>query len=166
MPLTPLDLQNIEFSRSWRGYNCDQVDSFLDNAWRDFEHTYRENLELKENQRNNQSLLDTYRQMEDTLKNSLILAQRSAEETKKLADQQAELILREAKAQAENIKNNAVAQVEEKMRSYEEMVNRSDAFRASMRGFLLAQLELWEQGKNCCREACAIKVPSSDDCNA
>ncbi|MEW6661627.1 MAG: DivIVA domain-containing protein [Bacillota bacterium] len=164
MPLTPLDLQSVQFKKSWRGYSCDQVDSFLHKALRDYEMIYKENLELKENLINIQSLLDTYRQMEDTLKNTLVLAQKSAEEIRRLADQEAELLLREAKAQAENIKTCAAAQVEERMRRYEEMVNRAEAFRANMRGFLLAQLELWEQGRQYYQEAAAGLSSGGADC--
>ena len=155
LPLTPVDLQSVQFRKSWRGYSCDQVDSFLHKATRDYELVYKENLELKENLNNIQSLLDTYRQMEDTLKNTLILAQKSADEIKKLADQEAELIRREAKSQAENTKAWAAAQVEERMRKYEEMVNRAEAFRANMRGFLIAQLDLWDPGRQSCQEAAA-----------
>jgi cell division initiation protein len=151
MPLTPLDLQTVQFSKAWRGYRCEQVDSFLQKAARDYEVIYKENLELKENLENIQSLLGTYRHIEDTMKNALIVAQKSAEEIKRLANHEALLLLSEARTQAENIKTTATMQVDESMRKYEEMQNKAEAFRANMRGFLLAQLELWEKGRryNC-----------------
>ncbi|NLY56234.1 MAG: DivIVA domain-containing protein [Firmicutes bacterium] len=46
--LTPLDIQNAAFHRSFRGYNEQEVDDFLDRVFLEYEQLYRENLELKE----------------------------------------------------------------------------------------------------------------------
>ncbi len=46
--LTPLDIQNAAFHRSFRGYNEEEVDDFLDRVFLEYEQLYRENLELKE----------------------------------------------------------------------------------------------------------------------
>jgi cell division initiation protein len=46
--LTPLDIQNAAFHRSFRGYNEKEVDEFLDRLVIEYEHMYRENLELKQ----------------------------------------------------------------------------------------------------------------------
>jgi cell division initiation protein len=40
VPLTPMDIHNKEFSRSFRGYKEDEVDQFLDNIVDDFEKLY------------------------------------------------------------------------------------------------------------------------------
>lgn len=46
--LTPLDIQNAAFHRSFRGYNEKEVDEFLDRVVVEYEHTYRENMDLKQ----------------------------------------------------------------------------------------------------------------------
>ena len=46
MPLTPLDIHNKEFSRSFRGYDEDQVNEFLDQVIKDYEALIRENKDL------------------------------------------------------------------------------------------------------------------------
>jgi cell division initiation protein len=46
--LTPLDIQNAVFHRSFRGYNEAEVDEFLDRLVAEYEQLYRENLALKE----------------------------------------------------------------------------------------------------------------------
>jgi cell division initiation protein len=48
MPLTPMDIHNKEFSRSFRGYDEDEVDSFLDEVVEEFERLYKENLEIRD----------------------------------------------------------------------------------------------------------------------
>jgi cell division initiation protein len=45
--LTPLDIQNAVFRRSWRGYNEAEVDEFLDRLVVEYEQLHRENLALK-----------------------------------------------------------------------------------------------------------------------
>ena len=35
--LTPVDIHNKEFSRSFRGYNQDEIDDFLDEIVNDYE---------------------------------------------------------------------------------------------------------------------------------
>ena len=48
MALTPMDIHNKEFARSFRGYDDEEVDRFLDEIIEEFERLYKENLELKE----------------------------------------------------------------------------------------------------------------------
>ena len=45
--LTPLDIHNKEFKRSFRGYNEDEIDDFLDQVVNDYEKLFRENDNLK-----------------------------------------------------------------------------------------------------------------------
>ena len=40
--LTPVDIHNKEFGRSFRGYNEDEIDDFLDQVVNDYEKLYRE----------------------------------------------------------------------------------------------------------------------------
>ncbi|MGE5507088.1 MAG: DivIVA domain-containing protein [Chitinophagales bacterium] len=46
--LTPLDIQNAVFHRTFRGYSEAEVDEFLDRVVAEYEQLYRENLALKE----------------------------------------------------------------------------------------------------------------------
>ena len=45
--ITPLDIQNKEFSRAVRGYNQEEVDLFLDEIMADYDKLISENQELK-----------------------------------------------------------------------------------------------------------------------
>ena len=46
--ITPLDIQNKEFKKSFRGYKESEVDQFLDEIIEDYEKLYKENIELKD----------------------------------------------------------------------------------------------------------------------
>ena len=60
MPLTPLDIHNKEFSRSFRGYDEDQVNEFLDQIIKDYEALIRENKDLQNQQLTLQERLDHF----------------------------------------------------------------------------------------------------------
>ena len=46
--ITPMDIENKEFKKVFRGYKEEEVDEFLDLVKEDFEQLYRENSDLKE----------------------------------------------------------------------------------------------------------------------
>lgn len=45
--LTPLDIENVKFRKSFKGYNVEDVDNFLDQLIKDYQKLYKENLENK-----------------------------------------------------------------------------------------------------------------------
>ena len=103
MPLTPVDIHNKEFSRSFRGYDEDEVDQFLDLIVEDFERLYKENLELKERVSLLKEQADYYKSMEATLRDTLVTAQKTAEEVEASAHKNAELIIKEAEQEAQKL---------------------------------------------------------------
>jgi len=80
MKLTPLDIRHKEFKRGMRGYVDGEVDEFLDEVADEFERLFKENIELSERGEALQEKIDHYRSLEETLQNTLVAAQRSAEE--------------------------------------------------------------------------------------
>ena len=99
MALTPIDIHNKEFERSFRGYNEDEVDQFLDNIVDEFEKMYKENMEMKERISVLMDQINQFRTMEKTLKDTLVTAQKTADEVTAVAQQKAKLILEEAEEQ-------------------------------------------------------------------
>ena len=71
MALTPMEIHNKDFPRKFRGYDPDDVDQFLDMIVEDFEKLYKENIDIKEKYRLAKEKLDTYRAIEETLKETL-----------------------------------------------------------------------------------------------
>ena len=45
--LTPSDIENVKFRKSFNGYNVHDVDNFLDQIIKDYEKLYKEDLEKK-----------------------------------------------------------------------------------------------------------------------
>ena len=140
--LTPLDIHNKEFKRSFRGYNEDEIDEFLDSVVKDYEQLYRENVDLKDSIDKLKTKVEHFQHLENTLHNTLVVAQETAEEVKLNAKKEAELIIKEAKATGQRLLDEANLKVKEKMTEYEEINQRSQLYRTRMRTLVLTQLEL------------------------
>lgn len=144
MPLTPLDIHNKEFHRSLRGYSESEVDEFLDEVVREFEALLKENSSLKEEVASLTAKLQHYRQLEETLHNTLIVAQETAEEVKASARKEAELIVREAQLEAERIIKAGEERIREVQETLEQLQKQVNVFRTRIRSMLQSQLELLE----------------------
>ena len=88
--LTPLDIHNKEFKRSFRGYNEDEIDDFLDRVVNDYEKLFRENDNLKEELARMKKDNAQYQKLENNLKETLLIAQKTANEVTDTAKQHAE----------------------------------------------------------------------------
>ncbi len=145
MPLTPMDIHNKEFSRSFRGYDEDEVDQFLDEVVQDFEKLYKESLELKERMGILKEQLEYYKSMEGTLKETLVTAQKTADEVMASAHKKAEIIIREAEQKAQKIIQDANEQVLKIRMEYEETRKQVEIFKARFRTLLQEYLQTIER---------------------
>ena len=89
--ITPLDIENKKFSKQMmNGYNVDEVDDFLDDLTLDYSKNYKELTELRDKVAELNNSLEHYKTIEETLQNTLLMAQTTAEDVKKVARQQAD----------------------------------------------------------------------------
>ena len=110
MKLTPLDIRHKEFKRGMRGYTDVEVDEFLDEVADEYERLYKENIDTKERV---VALVETvagYKRLEETLQNTLVTAQGSAEELKRKVAKEAEIVLHEAELKARQMVHEANAE--------------------------------------------------------
>ncbi|NEW05290.1 DivIVA domain-containing protein [Paenibacillus sp. SYP-B3998] len=142
MPLTPLDIHNKEFSRSFRGYDEDQVNEFLDQVIKDYEALIRENKDLQNQTVTLKERLDHFTNIEDSLSKTIIVAQEAADEVKHNAKKEAQLILKEAEKNADRIINESLARSRKVALEIEELKKQASIYRTRFRTLLEAQLEL------------------------
>ena len=142
MQMTPLDIQNKTFSKGIWGYQCGAVEKFLETVSREFESAYTENFELREKTKGLETEISHYRQIENTLQQTLVLAQQTAEEVMKAARHEAALLLREA--EHDNLSKVSEAQVilEDIKEEIQGLLRRRDLLRTQLKSFLLAHLDL------------------------
>ena len=139
--ITPLDIQNKEFKKSVRGYNEAQVDAFLDQIMIDYEQLYKENLEMKEQLERDTKQVEKYQQMEDTLKETLVVAQATADELRSNALKKADLTVEEAELRAKEIVAKAKGELDRLKLKQDEMLQQLQIFKTRFRTLLQAQLD-------------------------
>lgn len=142
MALTPLEIHNKEFRKTFRGYSEEEVDDFLDEIVRDMETLIRENTQLREDLSQARQRLDQFETLEATLQSTLVVAQQSAEDLKANARKEADLILQEARDEAERIIAAARAQEATLLAALQDAQREYAVFRSKVRSILMAQLDL------------------------
>ena len=126
--ITPMDIENKEFKKGFRGYNEEEVDEFLDIVKEDFENLYRENLDLKEKLKLYQEQVSRYKSIEETLNATLITAQTAAEDTCSAANKKAKIIVEEAELKSKQIIEDCKERIIELQNQYDINSNLQDYF--------------------------------------
>ncbi|MGI6129381.1 MAG: DivIVA domain-containing protein [bacterium] len=140
--LTPLDIQKKEFRRRLRGYSEDEVDDFLDQVLEDYEMLYRQNASLKDETARLKEEAERYRNLEDTLRNTLVLSQKAADETRANAQKEAELILAEAKSKAQALEEEGRQRLTELTIRQKELQGKIEEYKAQVKAMLLGAISL------------------------
>ena len=140
--LTPLDIENKRFSKKFNGYSVDEVDDFLDQLTLEYEKLYKENNEYKNKVEQSEKDLEHYKNVEQTLQNTLVMAQTTADDVKNMAQKQAEQIIRDAQTEARRSVDDLNKQEIEMTRKIEEMKKQFEVYKAKMEALLISQLEM------------------------
>ena len=141
--ITPLDIENKRFSKQMmNGYSVEEVDDFLDELTADYSKNYKENSELKSKVEELNKSLEHYKSIESTLNNTLVMAQSTAEDIKKVAQQQADQIINEAKSNAQKQVDDLNNELILKTKEVEDVKKQFDIYKAKMESLLISQLEL------------------------
>ncbi len=141
--ITPLDIENKKFSKQMmNGYSVEEVDDFLDDLTSDYTKNYKEATELKSKVDELTQNLEHYKAIEQTLQSTLLMAQTTAEDVKKVAQQQADQIVNDAKANAQKQVNDLDNEIIAKRKELEDVKKQFDIYKAKMEALLISQLEL------------------------
>lgn len=146
--LTPLDIENKRFSKGLKGYNVDEVDDFLDQLTEDYEKLYRENSELRNKMEESLKDLEHYKNVEQTLQNTLVMAQSTAEDIKSNAQNRADQIIRDAQSEAKRATESITKEEFEIRKRTEELKRQFGVYKAKMEALLISQLELLKDNKS------------------
>jgi cell division initiation protein len=103
MRITPLDIQQKQFKIKFRGFDVEEVYGFLEIVREEMEDLLRENAGLRENIQRAESQIREYRDMETTLRETLMTAQQMVEDYKNNARKEAELLVKDAESKADSL---------------------------------------------------------------
>lgn len=148
MRITPLDIHQKQFRRAIRGYNEEDVDAFLDEVAKEMERLFQENIDLTEKVERLEKRVAQYQSFEQAIQETMLTAQKSAEELKKNAEKAAELIIKDAQMKAEQVKRQILIE-REKVKAEIVMLKRiAEDFKAKFVQFLKQQSETVSKVEN------------------
>lgn len=132
--LTPLDVRNKrgDFKKLLRGYDPQEVDTFLELAAERLEMLVRENIQLRERSETLQIQVSSQSGREKAVQEALVTAQELRTEMRSQAERQAELILAEAQAEARRQLAEAEAEIRTRFRDVERRMDQAQDALAEM----------------------------------
>jgi len=143
MNVTPLDLRQQQFRTSMRGFDKDEVTAFLAEAADDYAEAIREADRLRQEVSRLEGLVNEHREHERNLRNTLMTAQRLADEISDNAHKQSATIIKDAESRASLILEKAQARYEDVQREIDglrlkrrEVENSVEAVIASLKNTL------------------------------
>lgn len=138
MDLSPLDVRTKkeDFQRSLRGYDADQVDSFLDLVSDRLEELVEERRRLADRVDTLEEQLQEYRERERALNEALLTAQELREEARQQAEREAQIRVREAEQKADDILREARRGADEARSDLRELQRRKEGLVQALRGTL------------------------------
>jgi cell division initiation protein len=112
MKLTPLDILQQRFKVTWRGFDRQEVETFLELVSEDVGSLLQECAGLKAELEKCEGQLVDFRQNERIIQQTIMSTQKVSEDLKRSSQREAELIISEAKVAAGRIMNDTRAQAE------------------------------------------------------
>jgi cell division initiation protein len=136
MKVTPLDLRQQRFETVLRGFDRGEVTAFLSEAADDYENALRENDRLRQELSKCEALLSEHRGQEKNLSNTLVTAQKLADEIRAAAQQEAARIMRDAEQRAELLQQKSQTRIEEIQREIDGLRLKRREVETSLEGII------------------------------
>ncbi|MFP4522892.1 MAG: DivIVA domain-containing protein [Fibrobacterota bacterium] len=141
MKITPLDIRRQGFRKGFRGFDADEVTHFLEMVATEMESLVKENQEQKEDLKVVRAELDRLNNLEKTLQDTLVTAQRVAEDSRQSAKRESETLIERAEVKADKMVGEAMARRQDVKNSLIALNAEKENFVARFRALLNSQLE-------------------------
>ena len=139
--ITPMEIQTKKFGKVVMGYNKEDVDDFMEYILEDYEMLYKQSLSSEQEIKTLKEQVETYKSIEDAMNQSLIVAQQTAENLQKNAQEKADLIIKEAEAKAKEITEVATKSIESAQSELAKLQHTMDIYKCQAISMLNAQIE-------------------------
>jgi cell division initiation protein len=146
MSLTPVEIRHVRIGRRPLGYERLGVDRLLDDIASSYEDVWRDRADLRDEIDRLEGELRRQREIEEALRNTLLSAERMADELRARAHHEADVIVAEARANAREIAAGAEAEEQRVRDEIRRLRTLETDFRAEFRAFLASALERLEGG--------------------
>ncbi|HEY7196603.1 MAG TPA: DivIVA domain-containing protein [Gaiellaceae bacterium] len=141
MTLTPVEIRHVDLGRRLLGYDRTETDALLAEIVESFEGVWRERADLRDEVERMEAEIARFKELEVLLRNTLLSAERSADDIRGQARREADLILEEARTQARETAVNAEAERERVKADVRRLRTLDNEMRAEYKAFLLRSLD-------------------------
>ncbi|MFN2529203.1 MAG: DivIVA domain-containing protein [Candidatus Baltobacteraceae bacterium] len=143
--ITPVDIQHKTFKKALQGYDRAEVDQFLDDVIETLEDDAQANAALQAEIADLRERISHFKSMEESLQNTLLLAQRTADEVKASAHKEADLIRQEAKMSAEREIASHGDVAADARREAQRAIEAAEKAKSELRSLLMTHMSLLEK---------------------
>lgn len=163
--LTPLDVRKKrgDFRRILRGYEPEEVDTFLQLVAERMEELVKENLSLSEKVERLQEQVGSLEGRERAVHDALVTAERLRSDVKEQAGREAEVVRREAESDARRILEDAERMVAEHRGALAGLERERRQFLSAFRALLERQMERLETEEDALSEGPGVTVHARGD---
>jgi cell division initiation protein len=144
MSLTPVEIRHVKLGRRPFGYDRRVTDDLLSDIVTSFEQVWRERADLRDEMEELESELSRQKEIEGTLRNTLLSAERMADDVRTQARREADVIISEARATARDIVSGAETERERIHGEIRRLRTLEVDVRADYRAFLVSALDRLE----------------------
>ena len=144
MEISPLEITQREFARKFRGLDPEEVQTFLEQLAEEMTRLVQETTEQAAQIQRLEAQVRVNQEREDSLRNTLVTAQKITEDMKANAKREADLIVKEGELNAERLLEQAHRKLAQVQAEVAELIRQRDLFAAKLRALLKTHLELLE----------------------
>jgi cell division initiation protein len=139
--ITPIEIKQHTFAKSIRGYDTEEVRTFLKNLSEIWSKETEENRRLRSELEKAKESLQQYRDMENLLQRTLMQAEQTSKNTIDNAQREAELYIKEAKQQSQFILQQTIQEKKKTEDEIQELIKRKNDIIFQLKNFLNNQLD-------------------------
>jgi cell division initiation protein len=140
--ITPVDIQHKSFKKALQGYDRHEVDQFLDEVIETLEDDAHNRAALQAEIADLKERISHFKAMEESLQNTLLLAQRTADEVKASAHKEADLIREQARLAADREIATHSDSIADVRREHQRAIEAAEKAKGELRSLLMTHLAL------------------------
>jgi cell division initiation protein len=145
--ITVVDIQHKQFKKKLNGYDPADVDQYLDEVIETLEDEAQQRAALEAEISDLRERISHFKAMEESLHNTLLLAQRTADEVKASAHKEADLIKAEARLSVEKEIASLLERANDARRDHQRALETAEQAKGELRGLLMTHLALLDRGE-------------------
>lgn len=142
MAFTPSEIKNKAFTRIKNGFEPTEVEQYLEQLSHEIERLKDDKKQLEKVLEERDAHIQSFKEVEKSVGEAIVSAQRAADETKAAAQKERDAIIQKAQAEASQIVNDGIEKARRLSFQTEDMKRQSKVFRSRFRMLVEAQLDL------------------------